>query len=399
MAPTMCSSAPLQSRQLIRLLLISLLWGVCSGLWAQVGASFDALQTTTGSFLAVKILSLSPSAITIRHTGGIAQIPLKSLPPELQVKLGYDPAKEAEHERQVAEQVQTQAAEAQKRQQTQNEAWRQRAATRGGSDSAIGRAMARFGTPATIQRIDLRPQFRELELTTKNQGYRPSCAVYAIVGALEFENAKAIGKPEKLSEEYLIWATRRSLGLQQGQTRKEAMMDGEDSFGYDIGFALPEVLSAIRAYGIPASTEMPNMLGRAMAQVPEPPPEVIASARTRRQVTTEMVPGVNNDVRLQNIMHMLNEGVPVVIGLRWPFPRATQHNPTLSTQAVIPNAAHAVTLVGYYTDSGNVDDIRFIFRNSWGMNWGVGGYGFATFGYLRTHLLEAVIVEVRTKGP
>ncbi|MEI6108231.1 MAG: C1 family peptidase, partial [Opitutae bacterium] len=56
---------------------------------------------------------------------------------------------------------------------------------------------------------------------------------------------------------------------------------------------------------------------------------------------------------------------------------------------------HAVTLVGYKSGTGRLEDAVFIFKNSWGADWGQGGYGMVTYGYLSQHLNDAVLLEVQ----
>jgi hypothetical protein len=362
---------------------------------AQVGTTFETLEVKGTVYRAVKVLSVSPSTITIRHSEGIAQVTFRSLSPELQRQLGYNPAEEELHELlQATEKKQQQQAD-----RAEHNSDKAKWAPATPSDSPVGRALARFGTPAKVAPVDLRPRFRELDLVTKSQGLRPSCAVFAVVSALEFQNAAAVGHAEKLSEEYLIWATRRTLGIPAGEKRRANANPGAgDEDERDAGFVLNEVLSAVRAYGVPLQSELPNTFGLAMEKIPDPSDVVIASARARREVSTYMVPGMNNEVKIANIMHALNEGVPVVIGLRWPHWRTLAHAPMLSGQPPLESSAHAVTLVGYLCESGNPDDLRFIFKNSWGVRWGAGGYGFAEIGYLRRNLTDAVVIEVRPTG-
>lgn len=370
---------------------LALSWLLGHPAGAQVGATFDLLEVKGTVYRSVKVVAVSSSTVTIRHGGGISQVTLRSLSPELQQFFGYNQAAEdLEEMLQATEKEQQAAALA----ATSRNSRSKGAAAR--SDSAVGRALARFGTPAQLGEVDLRPRFRELELGTKSQGQRPSCAVFAVVSALEFQNAAAVGHAEKLSEEYLIWATRRTLGIPAGEARKVRLGPAEDD-ERDAGFVLDEVLSAIRAYGIPLQSELPNRFGLAMENIPDPDSDVIASARGRREVSTYMVPGVNNDVKIANIMHALNEGVPVVIGLGWPHWRSLRA-PTLSEQAPMEGYSHAVTLVGYYSKTGQAADVLFIFKNSWGIRWGTGGYGFAEIGYLRRNLFNAVVIEVRPTG-
>ncbi len=369
--------------------------GVTTPAAAQVGQTFDRLEAKDVVYQTVKVLSVSGSTVTIRHSGGITQVPFRSLSPEMQQRLGYDPAAEAFDELVRA------AENKHKEQQAPTAAAKPVAAPKRAAarydDTPVGRALSRFGTPAPMRPVDLREQFRGLELGTKSQGLRPSCTVFAVVSALEFQNAAVVGQAEKLSEEYLIWATRRTLGIPAGEKRLAAGENGDED-ERDAGFSLQEVLSALRAYGIPQQQEMPNTFGLGMEKIPDPSDEVVASARDRRRVSTFSVPGVNNSVKIANIMHALNEGVPVVVALRWPHWRTLQRSALLSQQAPREGYLHAVTIVGYASENGQPDGLRFIFKNSWGYRWGAGGYGFAEIEYLRRNLLDAVVLEVRPTG-
>lgn len=366
--------------------------GLATPCGAQGGGTFPTLEVKGVVYHEVKVLSISATTVTLRHREGIAQVPLRALSPELQQRFGYDPLDEELDALLQANQRQLQATkppEPKRRSVTVKQ------------DTPVGRALSRFGTPARMEAVDLRPQFRALELGTKNQGLRPSCAVFAVVSALEFQNAAAVGHPEKLSEEYLIWATRRTLGIGAGEKRTVEVAQDEETGEpdtRDAGFTLQEVLAAVRAYGVPLQEEMPNTFGLAMERIPDPADEVLTAARTRRQVSTYVVPGVNTQVRIGNIIHALNEGVPVVVGLRWPHGRTLMRTALLSQQKPLENRAHAVTLVGYLSEDGSTEGIRFIFKNSWGIRWGTGGYGFVEIGYLQKHLLDAVVVEVRPTG-
>ena len=238
--------------------------------------------------------------------------------------------------------------------------------------------------------IDLRPKFFQLELNVKNQGYRPSCAVFAIVSALEFQNAELSGKVEKFSEEYLIWAVRKSV---QRLPSPAAAGAGTGDEYHDEGFSLSEVVSALRAYGIPLQSTMPNTFGRKIEAIEEPPPEIVREARDHQRVFAHQLPGRDHVTLINNVVHSLNSGVPVAVGMGWPMARV--FNGYLNAQPAAPNRGHAVTLVGYKSATGRIEDATFIFKNSWGPNWGQGGYGMVTYKYLQNYLYDAVLLEVQ----
>jgi C1A family cysteine protease len=107
-----------------------------------------------------------------------------------------------------------------------------------------------------------------------------------------------------------------------------------------------------------------------------------------------LVPGHDTAAQIDNIIQALNTGLPVAVGLRWPNFRTLRAG-FLSEQTPVPNAAHAVTLVGYQNSGGRVEDTTFVFKNSFGPTWGEGGYGRVTYRYLRNHLLAAALLEVQ----
>jgi C1A family cysteine protease len=254
--------------------------------------------------------------------------------------------------------------------------------------------LVKFGQPAAIlPKVDLRPQFFQLELGVKNQGRRPSCAIFAIVSALEFQNAVATGKVEKFSEEYLSWAVRKTVQrLPAAGSTPPAPSEGQEDA--DDGFALSEVVAALRAYGIPLQSSMPNTFGSKIDAIEEPPPAVIDEARNHQKVFVHQLPGRDTATRLNNIVQTLNAGFPVAVGMAWPNYR-TIRNGYLNGQIPMANSGHAVTLVGYMSTTGHLEDAVFIFKNSWGTDWGQGGYGTVTYGYLSKHLSDAVLLEIQ----
>ena len=357
---------------------------------SQEGARFDKLEAGEVVYYRVKVTKVSPRSISILHSKGIAQVMLEDLSPELQERFGYNTTaaevyqKELDARNKEAREARLKTVEKRTRKTPEND--------------KSERILNRFGTPPILQeRVDLRSKFRELELITKSQGRRPSCSVFAVVSALEFQNALVAGKPEKLSEEYLIWATRKTLGQAQATSASGTYpVDEELSSGdADAGFHLIEVVQALRSYGIPLSEQMRNTYGKSMAKIQEPSEELINIARTRRKVYSYLITGRDSVAQIDGIIHALNEAVPVVIGIGWPHYKSLMEAPILSGQKPRSGYGHAVTVVGYKCETGQYKDILFAFKNSYGRRWGVNGYGYATYPYLQKHLNSAVFLDVK----
>ena len=361
-----------------------------------VGATFDTLQVGAQIYRHVHVRSVNARTIVITHAEGLASLHLRDLSPELQAAFGYNPNADAAAEAALDE-AQHQAEE----QHARELAERAKAAVPEPSGNAqFDRMLLSFSHPPEIRPgIDLRPRFFALALNVKNQGPRPSCAVFAIISALEYENAQLTGKPARFSEEYLLWATCKTLGRISREPGAPATgeTDGSDPTDpVDEGFALSEVVTALRAYGVPLFDEMPYTGGRASDI--NPSPEMIMEARSHRRVSIFRLPGHDNAARLANLVHSLNAGVPVAIGLQWPQYR-TIRSGYLSEQQPLPGNGHAVTIVGYQNKTGQIADTVFIFKNSWGARWGAAGYGYVTYGYLVRNLVDTALLEVEAGEP
>jgi hypothetical protein len=352
-----------------------------------LGVGLGTLHVGATTYRHVKLLSVNARTIVIAHSGGMASIRLRDLPPELQLRFGYSPAAEA-----AADEALQRAGE------TAAERRRQESRASAGmadSDSKFEDLLRHFGEkPDMKNEVDLRPRFFQLDLGVKEQGRRPSCAVFAVVSALEYQNAEVTGEAEKFSEEYLIWATRKTSHRAPRPAVSSATGELDSSDDADEGFSLPDVVLALRAYGILPQSAKPNTVSGKFADIPDPSPALIEQARTHRRVFVHLVPGHDTTARIDNILHALNHGVPVAVSMSWPNFRTLRAG-FLSEQIPIPNSGHAVTLVGYQNSSGQVEGTTFVFKNSFGPTWGEGGYGRVTYRYLQNYLFAAVVLEVQ----
>ena len=359
------------------------------------GATFDSLTVGKTTYTQVRVRTISAQTAMIQHAGGIVSLRLADLPPDLQQRFGYNPhAAAAEAEKQKA-------AEAAARERRLQEAAALKArpappvrasASTPAADSAVDAVLARFGQPPEIQpKVDLRTRFNELGLWIKNQGARPSCSVFAIVSALEFQSAELTGTATRFSEEYLLWATRKTLN--RAPRAPSSGSESPDDFkNADEGFSLPEVVTALRTYGIPPRETMPNRFTEVSAG--DPPLEIVEQARKTRRVSVHLLPGRDGPARVESLIHALNAGLPVPAGMAWPR-EYNWRTGFLDKQSVLEGDGHAITFVGYKSDTGRIEDTVFTFKNSWGVRWGIDGYGTATYDFLCKHLWLAVILEVQ----
>ncbi len=347
------------------------------------GSVFPVLQVGAVTYLDVRVRAVTVRSLVILHRGGLGSIRLRDLSPALQKAFGYSASAEV-----AADAISPVTPPVKKPSPSKHPV-----------PSKFDALLEQFSQPPELRpEVDLRPQFADLGLYAKNQGRRPSCAVFAVVSALEFQNAELLGHPEKLSEEYLIWASRKILGrdrlsfsatVDANNEPPSAAVTGDE----DEGFALTEVVTALRTYGIPLEEDMPDTLGQKMQAIPEPTPALITEARSHCHVAVYPVP---QTALIGNLVQALNAGIPVVIGLRWPH-YASMPAGYLSQQQPMSGYGHAVTLVGYRCPTQSPDDAVFIFKNSWGVQWGAAGFGQATASYLKKNLTDAVILEVQ--GP
>jgi len=344
------------------------------------GSKLDELPVGATIYRQVQVRSVNVRTLMITHSGGMASIRLRDLAPEWQARFHFDPLAAAA------------ADEADKNAPPPAPVVRRSKPAVAKGLSRFDALLQQFGQPAEVRpEVDLRPKFFQLELGVKNQGYRPSCAVFAVVSALEFQNAELAGKVEKFSEEYLIWAVRRSV---QRMAAPAAAPDDPNSGEYrDEGFSLREVVDALRAYGIPLQATMPNTFGRRIDAIEDPPPAIVQEARSHQRIFAHQLPGRDKATLINNIVHALNNDLPVAVGMAWPANRVV--NGYIGRQDGDPARGHAVTLVGYKSATGRIEDTYFIFKNSWGPTWGQGGYGTVTFGYLQRNLFDAVLLEIQ----
>jgi C1A family cysteine protease len=137
---------------------------------------------------------------------------------------------------------------------------------------------------------------------------------------------------------------------------------------------------------------MPNTYGRAVEEI-RPTQAAVEAAQERKTVIPVWFRRDDPHI-IERIVGVLNQKKPVIIGVRWPHWRTLRNNYLLKDQKPLENAAHAVTLVGYRNNGGVAEGTTFIFRNSYGYDWGNAGCGFIHASYLRDNLVGAFFLRV-----
>lgn len=325
------------------------------------------------TFERVRVVEVNAATVMIAHAGGLTQLDLATLSPELQQRFHYDPANAEAWKRDAAAGMA--ATEQIKQRQTVEQA--RRAELEQMKQRIVQREEESQSDHVEVRNlVDLRPVFAEHSLYLKNQGRRPSCTIFAVVSALEYDYARGFGDTEPLSEEFLIWAFQKAF---PGKS-------------IDNGYNFDEVLMALRQYGVARRSMLPDSFASYLRDA-DPPEAAIEDARNRRAFS--MVRFAPRDENLvSKMVDVLNKEHLVILGIGWPAPSTIEHQNLLRDQAPQAGPAHAVTLVGYQSD-GTLDGVVFIYRNSYGPQWGEGGYGFMAASYLKKNVMNAFCLIVR----
>lgn len=347
------------------------------------GDVYPSLQAGGATYTQVRVLSANESSLSIKHSRGISQISLADLSEDLQAKYGYRPAADLERNRRLEQMRREQTLEAEERLRQQLKVVRSQATgPQGGASQNVRSAFAQFGhAPDLASEIDLRADFRGHGIGIRKQR-GPSCSVHAIAAALEFQFAEEKGKKINVSERYLVEATSRTLGR---RTRNDLDAVSGGASAVEEGFTLEQVFQAIRGHGL--ALEFRNERGRTETSLPKGFENI--------NFSPFQVPGPQSRAGVENLIHVLNAKLPVVVGVAWPHHARVRNTSLLSKQPPLEGAGHAVTIVGYRCPTGKLEDTKFIFRNSWGPQWGAGGYGFFSYEYLLKNLWSSYVVELR----
>lgn len=189
----------------------------------------------------------------------------------------------------------------------------------------------------------------------RDQGDLGSCTAHAVVGAMETLEKTFKEKTQDYSELFEYFMARRRIAGLVGDT----------------GVSIRDGIKAAAQFGIALESCWPYLTWRFDIE----PDACIDQAKQFQALTYVSLYTVHD------IKATVNEGLPVCIGF------SVFDNLAGGPDVPLPYGyeeigGHAVLIVGYdddYVIDGNKG--AFIFRNSWGKDWGEDGYGYLPYWY------------------
>jgi len=221
----------------------------------------------------------------------------------------------------------------------------------------------------SVSSIDLRRWCSPIEY----QGSLGACTANAGVGLMEYFQIRAFGKYLNASRLFLYKTTRKLLG-----------------WNGDTGAYLRTTMKAMVLFGMPPEKYWPYNISDFDL---EPPSFCYAFADNYKTVLYYRLdpPEYNGTAVLNMVKRFLASHMPSMFGFTVysSIPRIGQGTgdipfPTKRDSAV---GGHAVVAVGY-DDNKKIGNRKgaLLIRNSWGTNWGEGGYGWLPYAYVESKL-------------
>ncbi|MEI8280991.1 MAG: C1 family peptidase [Armatimonadota bacterium] len=230
---------------------------------------------------------------------------------------------------------------------------------------------------------DLSERFTTLELPICRQN-GPWCWAYTTIGVVEFELGSRQGHKTQLSPGYLTWAAQETDTQGSGGSNFGRANRGLEQFG----------VVPLETGGIPPSG----------GRIPAPTDVVINAGKNFDDLSFHWIRFWNRkempDTQLNAIKSDIVQGHPVAVGMQWPNHLSFAPNSRIMN---VPERTdifdgHCVILVGYTDDPAVPGGGSFLFRNSWGANWGDKGYASMPYELLRFCINDAYSVRIAPKS-
>ena len=204
---------------------------------------------------------------------------------------------------------------------------------------------------------------REWDSPVEDQYALGSCVANAIASAYELQVRKLY--PQQFAElsRLFIYYNARLF---------------DNSTAEDSGTYIRDGLKAVKLYGVCTEALWPYDIEKFDDT---PSEECYADAITRK------ISGYRTVTTLRDILENLSNDTPIVIGMSVyaSFDKVSKSNSVIPipTSEDSYTGNHAVTIIGY-----DLDKKEFLIKNSYGTDWGDGGYAWLPFEYLRTEGFE-----------
>lgn len=247
--------------------------------------------------------------------------------------------------------------------------------------------------PKSARTPDLPPtvSLRRWVTRIKDQGFRGTCVAHAACAFLETALVRKGPHTKRLdlSEQYLYWACKQL-----------------DHAPHDEGTLIEYAVQALReglvrkqiSPGVCPEKDWPyvrvSMPGNE-SQGPPPPRALKASrfpVRRARELKPDSIRALKTELAKGRCV-----GLSVYTYHFWTDGYVWREGIISLPFDIKPDGAHAVCLVGYRDKDDTHGDGYFIFKNSWGTNWGAGrpdpGYGSLPYRYVLTEAIEAWSIE------
>lgn len=221
----------------------------------------------------------------------------------------------------------------------------------------------------TTLKMDGSADLRSFDSPVEDQGTLGSCVSHAVTSAYENMLSSTHSAYVELSRLFLYYHTRLL----------------ENSVAEDAGVVyLRNAMKAGDKYGL-CIEELWNYDANQFDD--QPSPDSYADSCSRKIVNYKRVPNITD------MIDALNKNKPIVIGFEiYPsFSLVSSETPVVPVPHITEPSigGHSVCIVGYLADKQ-----QFIFKNSYGIDWGENGYGYMPIEYVRLFVFDKWVFDI-----